>query len=137
MAKYCRLSFAERCRIEQLKNKGLGVRSISRALCRSPSIISYELKRCFTDYKAKTAQKDTDQKALQRVKNRKISGPLQEVILYLLTELRCSPEQISGYLRKRYGSFPEMQVSPEVIYLWVYRHKRREVITRFLRRKHT
>lgn len=136
MAQYCRLSFAERCRIEQLKNQGCGVRSISRALCRSPSTVSYELRRRFTDYKAKTAQNDSDQKALDRVKNRKISGPLSEVILYLLIELRCSPEQISGYLRRRYSSLPEMQVSPEAIYLWVYKHERREIITRFLRRKH-
>ncbi|ADI38154.1 transposase for insertion sequence element IS1086 [Waddlia chondrophila 2032/99] len=136
MAQYCRLSFAERCRIEQLKKQGYGVRSISRSLCRSPSTISDELHRRFTDYKAKTAQQDAIKKSCQRVKKRKISGFLEEAILYLLTELRCSPEQISGYLRKDYASMPEMQVSPEAIYLWIYRHERREVITGFLRRKH-
>ena len=136
MAQYCRLSFAERCRIEQLKKQGHGIRSISRALCRSPSTICRELKRRFTSYHAKTAQKDSIEKSYQRVKKQKISGPLAEVILYLLTELRCSPEQISGYLRSRYGSSPEMQVSPEAIYLWIYRHERREIVTRFLRKKH-
>lgn len=118
------------------KKQGYGVRSISRALCRSPSTICKELKRRFTDYNAKTAQKDSENKALNRVKNRKISGPLAEVVLYLLTELHCSPEQISGYLKKQYGSSSEMLVSPEAIYLWVYRHESRKVITRFLRRKH-
>lgn len=136
MAQYCRLSFAERLRIEQLKKQGHGVRSISRALCRSPSTISRELNRRFTEYNAKTAHKDSIEKSYRRVKRRKISGPLAEVILYLLTELHCSPEQISGYLRKEYGSMSEMQVSPEAIYLWVYRHERRKIITRFLRRKH-
>jgi transposase, IS30 family len=136
MAQYCRLSFAERQRIDQLKKQGHGVRSISRAICRSPSTISREFNRRFTEYNAKTAHKDAIEKSYRRVKKRKISGPLAEIILYLLTELHCSPEQISGYLQKEYGSMPEMQVSSEAIYLWVYRHERREIITRFLRRKH-
>lgn len=136
MAQYCRLSFAERCRIEQLKKQGYGVRSISRALCRSPSTISDELNRRFTEYNAKTSQMDAIKKSHQRVKKRKISGPLAEMILYLLTELHCSPEQISGRLKRLYGSLPEMQVSPEAIYLWVYKHEKREIITCFLRRKH-
>ena len=136
MAQYCRLSFAERCRIEQLKKQGHGVRSISRALCRSPSTISHELNRRFTEYNAKTAHKDAIERSYRRVKKRKISGSLAEAILYLLTELHCSPEQISGYLQKKYNSLPEMHVSTEAIYLWIYRHERREIITRFLRKKH-
>ncbi len=113
MAQYCRLSFAERCRIEQLKKQGHGVRSISRALCRSPSTISHELNRRFTEYNAKTAHKDAIERSYRRVKKRKISGFLAEAILYLLTELHCSPEQISGYLKKKYNSLPEMHVSTE------------------------
>ena len=136
MAKYCRLSFAERKRIEQLKKQGYGIRSIARIISRSPSTISYELNRRYSEYKAKTAQKDAVRNSHQRRKKRKISGPLKEAILYLLVELHCSPEQISGYLRRHYGSFLEMQISPEAIYLWVYKHESREAITRFLRRKH-
>lgn len=96
MAKYHRLSFAERCRIEQLKKQGHGVQSIARTLCRSASAISDELNRRFTKYNAKTAHKDSVKKSYQRGKKPKISGPLAEVILYLLIELHCSPEQISG-----------------------------------------
>jgi len=136
MAKYCRLTYAERIRIEQLKKKGFGVRSISRSLNRSPSTISYELNRRFTPYNVDTAQKDVALKNSYRVKKRKISGPLEAIITLLLTEIHCSPEQISGYLRKEYKNFPELQVSPEAIYLWVYTHEQRKTLTRFFRRKH-
>ena len=96
MAKYYRLSYAERKRIEQLKKKGFGIRYIVRVLCRSPSTILWELKRRFTKYNADTAQKDAVFKQKDRIKERKISGPLEAIIIYLLTELHCSPEQISG-----------------------------------------
>lgn len=135
MTQYCRISYAERCRIEQLNKQGQGVRSISRTLSRSPSTISYELKRRFTPYNAKTFQKDAEIKSKQRVKNRKISGFVAEAIVYLMTELRCSPEQVSNKLRKKYSSLPEMQVSTEAIYLWVYRHESRKILTQFLRKK--
>jgi transposase, IS30 family len=136
MAKYCRLTFTDRCRIEQLKKQGRGVRAISRILNRSPSTISCELKRRFTEYNANTAQRDAAQKSSFRIKKRKISGALAASILYLLTELRCSPEQISGHLRKQYGHLPDMQISPEAIYQWVYRHEKREILSRFFRRRH-
>lgn len=135
MAKYCRLTYAERMRIEQLKKKGLKVRAIARALSRSPSTISNELNRRFTQYNADTAQKDADKMQKQRVKKRKISGALEAVITYLLIELRCSPEQISGYLKKTYPESPDFQVSPEAIYLWVYKHEQRKTLAQFFRRK--
>lgn len=135
MAKYCRISHAERKRIEQLKNKGLGIRAIARALSRSPSTIFGELNRRFTSYNANTAHKDAHQKRQYRVKNRKISGALEAMIIYLLTELHCSPEQISGFLKKIYSENSELQISPEAIYLWVYKHKERKSLTPLLRRK--
>lgn len=136
MAKYCRLTYAERKRIEQLKKDGKGVRYISRVLSRSPSSISWELNRRFTQYNADTAQKDAKLKEKFRVKTRKISGPLEAIITLLLTEIHCSPEQISGYLKKEYKGFPELQVSPEAIYLWVYTHEQRKTLIQFFRRKH-
>jgi len=136
MAEYCRLTYAERKRIEQLKKKGYGVRYIARALSRSPSTISWELNRRFTQYNADTAQKDAALKNSYRIKERKISGPLEAIITYLLTELHCSPEQISGSLKKEYKDFPNLQISPEAIYLWVYAHEQRKILTRFFRRKH-
>ena len=136
MAKYCRLTYAERKRIEQLKKKKVGVRGIARALSRSPSTISWELNRRFTQYNADTAQNDAALKNGFRVKKKKIFGPLEAIVIYLLTELHCSPEQISGHLRKFYGDLPELQVSPEAIYLWVYNYEHRKTLTRFFRRKY-
>lgn len=136
MARCSRLTYAERTRIEQLKKNGYGVRYIARILSRSPSTISYELNRRFTQYNADTAQKDVVFKSKLRVKNKKISGPLEAIIIYLLTEIHCSPEQISGYLKKEYSNFPELQVSPEAIYLWVYKHEQRKTLIQFFRRKH-
>ncbi len=67
MAKYTRLCYAERKRIEQLKSEGRGVRAIARILSRSHSSIFYELNRCFTNYNSTTTQRDA-------VANQKIRG---------------------------------------------------------------
>jgi len=135
MAKYCRLTYAERKRIEQLKREGFGVREIARALNRSPSTISWECRRKFTQYSADTAQKDALIKQKLRVKKKKIFGALEAIIIYLLSELHCSPEQISGSLRKVYPDLPDLQVSPEAIYSWVYNHEQRKTIIQLLRQK--
>lgn len=135
MAKYCRLSYAERKRIEQLKNEGQGVREIARIINRSPSTVSWELSRRFTQYNADTAHKDAQAKQMMRFKKKKIFGPLEAIIIYFLTELHCSPEQISGSLKKIYPDSPDLQVSPEAIYSWVYTHEQRKTITQLLRRK--
>lgn len=135
MANYSRFSYTERKRVEQLKKKGLGVREIARALCRSPSTISEELNRKPKAYNSDSFHKDAVFKQRLRQKKRKISGPLEAIITYLLTELRCSPEQISGHLRLIYPNSPELQISPEAVYLWVYTHEQRKILTGFLRRK--
>ncbi len=135
MANYSRVSYTERKRVEQLKKKGLGVREIARALCRSPSTISEELNRKPKPYNSDSFHKDALFKKSLRQRKRKISGPLEAIIMYLLTELRCSPEQISGYLRLTYPNFPELQISPEAVYLWVYTHEQRKILTGFFRRK--
>lgn len=135
MANYSRISYTERKRVEQLKKRGLGVREIARVLCRSPSTISEELSRKPKPYNSDSFQKDAVFKKSLRRRKRKISGPLEAIIMYLLTELRCSPEQISGYLRLTYPNSPELQISPEAVYLWVYTHEKRKILTGFFRRK--
>jgi IS30 family transposase len=54
-------------------------------------------------------------------------------------ELNWSPEQISRYLKEEYPGKPEMQVSPETIYLSLYVQGRgalRKELTKHLRRRH-
>lgn len=135
MAKYHRFSYTERQRVEQLKKNGYGVRQIARTLCRTPSTISRELYRRPEPYRTDFFHKDALFKQGLRQRQRKITGSLEAIIVYLLTELHCSPEQISGHLRLHYPLFPELQISPEAIYLWVYTHEKRKIFTSFLRKK--
>lgn len=135
MAKYCRVSYAERKRIEQLKNEGRGVREIGRVINRSPSTVSWELSRKFTQYNADTAHQDALSKQQLRTKKKKIFGALESIIIYFLIERHFSPEQISGHLKKVHPDSPDLQISPEAVYSWVYKHEQRKTITQFLRRK--
>lgn len=136
MAKYTRLSYAERKRIEQLKTQRLGVRDIAKALCRSTSTISTELRRCRGPYKAELAQRDADKRMQWRKPEPKISGALEQIILLLMVERRFSPEQISAYLSGIYSEYSEFQVCHETIYRWVYQHPERRTITTYLRQRH-
>lgn len=141
---YERLSFEEREEICILSCFGCSIREIGRRLGRNPSTISRELHRFswgFQGYRPILSQRDSARKASgRRSGKRKIAemSKLKRVILKKL-KLFWSPEQIAQYLKRQYDS-PDMHVSAETIYTYLYvlpRGELRKEFTQCLRRQHT
>jgi len=143
MVKYNRITFEEREQISRLLEAGLSIRKIAIDLRRSPSSISRELRRSGLGrfkYRAILGQKNSIRKARsRRLDKRKLllNDRLLSVVKSKL-ELFWSPEQIAVYLKKTYDC-PNMQVSAETIYTYIYvlpRGELREEFSRQLRDKH-
>lgn len=119
-----RLTFDEREEIGCRRATGQGVRSIARALGRSPSTISRELQRGTvrhkSGYRASVAQTLADQRA-RRPKQRKLEldDRLREHVQNRL-DAKDSPEQISKRLVLLFPNDPAMRVSHEAIYQSLY-----------------
>jgi IS30 family transposase len=112
------LSQEERLQIADLRLGGAGVRAIAKALGRSPSTISRELRRnasASRSYRPYAAEKQRRARA-RRPKPRK----LDRLELALQVEVRLvrnwSPEQIRDDLVRSFPDRPEMHVSHETIY---------------------
>jgi len=139
MTQYSRLTFAERKQIYQLNKSGKGVRYIARYLGRSPSTISEELqKKCNTTsmYNPCWAHQWAGKLKERNRRKAKIQGPLEGIILAHLLDCHCSPEQISGRLKRLFPKWDYLHVSPETIYRYVYRSSIRKHLIASLRRKH-
>ena len=113
-----RLSFVERCRLEELLEAGYTQARAADLLRRDPSTISREAGRGATSsgYRAQAGQ-DAADAAGARPKPRKLEsnpGLLGEVVQRLTK--RHSPEQIAGRLREDFPDDAEMWVSHETIY---------------------
>ncbi|GED96341.1 IS30 family transposase [Gordonia crocea] len=121
-----RLTFADRCCIEELVGKGSQPARIARLLGRSRSTISRELVRGRPAgdgeyrYRAIVAQTTVDQ-GRRRPKPRKLQPDtaLYAEVVDMLGK-RLSPEQIAHRLRHDYPDDPEMRVSHETIYQSMY-----------------
>ena len=118
-----RLSFRERCRIEDLDDAGWSQAQIARDLDRHPSTISREIarhRRAHGGYGAEHAQSLADADA-RRPKEAKLATnlPLRREVQDRL-KLNHSPEQIVARLREDYPDDPEMWVSHETIYQSLY-----------------
>lgn len=130
------LSFEERIEIQALRRAGIGVRAIARELGRSPSTISRELagKSSSVRYIATRAQAITWEKARRPRPSRLATHPLLRARVQDWLDLKYSPEQIAGRLKREFPTDPEMQVSHETIYQAIYLISRgglqREVKTR-------
>jgi IS30 family transposase len=121
-----RLSYRERCRIEDLLHAGWSQAQIARDLGRHRSTISREVHRNRTlrtngsRYGADNAQSKADH-AARRPKPAKLGTNLRlrrEVQDRLLRS--HSPEQIAARLREDFPDDPEMRVSHETIYQSIY-----------------
>jgi transposase, IS30 family len=119
-----RLSFAEREEIGCLSAAGHGVRSIARALNRSPSTISRELARGTvrrkTGYRASVAQAQADSRSRRpketvMANNARLRAHVQHQL-----EGKYSPEQISRRLTVDFPDDSAMRVSHETIYRALY-----------------
>jgi hypothetical protein len=102
-ARVSSLTFEERIEIQAGQQANLGVRAIARALGRSPSTFSGELRRNANDwgtYRATRAQAYAYERVRRpKVSKLAVSGPLRERVQAEL-DLKRSPEQIAGRLRR-------------------------------------
>jgi IS30 family transposase len=119
------LTHEDRKIIEKLLNKQkLSLRAIGRALDRSHSVISYEIKMNKGDhlqYNADRAQYYHEQRQLKKGNKNKISRNkvLKQYIIERLTQDQLSPEQIAGRL-KRFHKDTIGYVCHETIYEFIY-----------------
>jgi len=123
---YHHLTQQERYVISHMTMAGFSQAQIARRLGRDRGTISRELRRnthpydhtYFYDVAQDQAQRRRTQ-ANQRY--RLATGQLGEVVRDRLRQT-WSPEQIAGRLQQDYPDDPDMHVSHETIYQWVYRH---------------
>jgi IS30 family transposase len=112
------LSLSEREEISRGLVEGHSMREIAASIQRAPSTVSREIGRhCGRErYRASEA----DQRAWDRARRPKpcrlaVHRRLQKIVARKLS-LDWAPEQISGWLRRRYPDDQEMQISHETIY---------------------
>ncbi len=136
------LTFVERETISRGIAALLSIRSIARELCRPASTISREVSRnggC-DHYRAAAADRQAWDRAL-RPKRCKLATnkSLQGVISSKLT-LHWSPEQIAGWLKRKYPNEEHNQVSHETIYRSLFVQARgvlKKELMQYLRSKRT
>lgn len=139
MAKYTRLIFEERVKIEVYHLLKWSVEDIGLKLNRSKSSISRELSRYPLKYSASRAQAEADRKSRGHNKNCRI-GDNPELLKIITKYLRkrWSPAQISTHLKKKYVGIKEMQTSHESIYTYIYllpKGELRKELISYLRQK--
>ena len=123
------LTFAERCRLEELLEAGWPADAAAKRLGRHPDTVGREIVKGATGsgYRARVAQDKADANRKRPKQRRLQSRPaLLDVVLKGL-EARHSPEQIAGRLRQDFPEDPEMWVSHETIYQAVYVQPRGEL----------
>ncbi len=124
MKKMPKLTNSERSEIEILRNKGYSIRSIAKALGRSPNTISYELKNNSNKFTGKYDAIKAKRKARYKRLNAKYQGKkieendeLKKIIITKLKE-HNNPDEIAGYLKNN----PQLGLyaSKNSIYRWLY-----------------
>jgi transposase, IS30 family len=118
----------ERDQIARLHSQGCGVREIARQLKRSASSISVEIKagiwhddnRHTSTYVAIHAQRLREDRAALSRKPHSLDDPRLQAYVRSKLQLGWSPEQIMGRLPLDYSDDPEMRVSHEPIYRFIY-----------------
>ena len=129
------LTYEQRYAIETLLSCGKSQKEISELLSVSGSTISRELKRNIDlrnkVYRAKLAQAKYENRLLSKPKYSKFDNELKAVVRALL-RIDYSPEQVTGYLKKK----GEITVSHESIYqfIWLDKKNKGDLYTH-LRRK--
>jgi len=117
------LTLAEREEIALGRAAGLSVRGIAQGIGRSPSTVSRELQRNALpkgSYRATTAHaaaytRASRPKPSKLATNTELRTRVQDDL-----DLKYSPQQITGRLRREFPQRAEMQVSTETIYQAIY-----------------
>lgn len=136
------LTLSEREEILAGLSAKMSIRDIARALNRSPSTISREVQRNRGRRYYKAV--DANNRANRMAKRPKAcllerNSRLRELVLEKL-ELKWSPEQISGWLKRTMPRQKAMQISAETIYKTLYFRSRsalHHLLVKHLRRSHS
>lgn len=122
---YQHLTHIQRCQISVLLKSNISQQEIAKLIGSSQSTISREIRRNsgLRGYRFKQAH----HKAVSRRRKAsstpsKFSYEIQIFIEYLLTKKQWSPEQISGWMKRKYGA---VAISHERIYQHVWQDKRK------------
>jgi IS30 family transposase len=112
------LRLSDREEISRGLAEGQSMRQIASSIQRAPSTVSREVGRHRGRERYRAAE--ADQRAWDRARRPKpcrlaVCRRLQKIVAKKLS-VNWSPEQISGWLRRRYPGDPEMQISHEAIY---------------------
>jgi IS30 family transposase len=112
------LSLSEREEISRGLAEGQSMREIASSIQRAPSTVSREIGRHHGRERYRAAE--ADQRAWDSARRPKpcrlaVYRRLQKIVAKKLS-LDWSPEQISGWLKRRYPGDQEMQISHETIY---------------------
>jgi len=118
------LSHAEREEIMIGLRGGVSRREIARQLGRHPSVITREIKLNSTEdgrYQAYWAQSRSAQRRRRSRQRPRVANLRVRAYIKKKLKLGWSPEQISGRIRKDH---PELQVSHETVYQYIFRVER-------------
>lgn len=122
--RYGRLTGTEREEISRALAREESCSEVARRLGRAPSSVQREVSRNSgkSGYRAYSAGRRAAEAASSRKRGKRFliqREQLRKVVEELL-ELRWSPEQIAHWLKTRYPSDGDMQISHETIYQYVY-----------------
>jgi len=122
--KYHQITSEERYRISALRQEGYRPAMIARRLGRHRSTISRELWRNRSSwdgrYRPSKAQEQANGRRSRSRRNQRFGGRDWKLVESLLRK-QWSPEQVSGYLRKR----GDLSISHETIYRYVWEDRAR------------
>lgn len=125
-----RMSFVDRCRIQELHQAGHRPARIAVLLGRARSTISRELVRGSDpggQYRASLAQSRVEAAGRRPKQPRLVASPRLRAAVVEGLARRHSPQQITGRLRRDHPDDPEMWVSHETIYQALYVQPRGEL----------
>ena len=136
------LTLSEREEIRAGLSAKKSIRAIARSLNRSPSTISREIQRNRGRRYYKAVDADTRSKRMAKRPKQCLLDKNSELKLMVLQklELKWSPEQISGWLKKTMPHLESMQISAETIYKTLYYRTRfalHHTLVKHLRRSHS
>ena len=112
------LSLSEREGISRGLAQQLSLRTIATQLGRSPSTVSREVRRHggYADYRASAADKAAWQRARRPKRCKLADRPHLAKVITLKLQRQWSPQQIAGWLKRRYPDSENDHVSHETIY---------------------
>ena len=121
---YKHLSSEERDKIAFLRAQGKSISDIAEIIGRNKATISREIKRnqspIYNVYLANKAHERALKRRHESVQRQRIRNPLVRRYMMKKLKLKWSPELISGRLALEYPEDPELRISHEAIYQFIY-----------------